>query len=164
MSSDGENSKEIALHPQQTVRVALASRDFIEVSWTTDALPPKVQFKGCTELMTLMKTMKEAHGPDVRRWPMPEGVSHAEILLRELVLKLQGLWVYPFQEERLCNCRMVATATVDQAIVTGAHTTAVVSRQTSASTNCGTCRPTVQRLIDFRLGKTVAADAKKKAS
>lgn len=147
-----------------SVRVELGGRDQIEVSGHKGVSTPKVHFKGCTELMELMKSMRTEHGDDIRQWPMAAGVSHAEILLRELQLKLSGQWNFPFNAVNVCNCRHVPTAVVDQAVISGAHTTAVVSRQTAASTNCGTCRPDVQKIIDFRLGKTaIAVPAKKTA-
>ena len=83
--------------------------------------------------------------------PLPKGTSTAAILLREVLLKAQGRWEYPYAHEELCHCRVVQTQTVDRAIVTGAHTPEEVSRQTSASTACGTCRPDVEKILKFRL-------------
>lgn len=83
---------------------------------------------------------------------LPVGNSIADILLRELLLKAQGLWKYPYQDRQLCHCRAVPTSVVDEAVICGAHTPEEVSRQTSASTACGTCRPDVEEIIKYRTG------------
>jgi len=140
MSASDENRK---------FSVDLDGRDHIEVRM--DGVTPKVQFRGCTELMELMQGMRKSFGVDLQAWPVPRGASHSEILLRELILKLRGEWKYPYQAAEVCHCRNVPCHTIDQAIVAGAHTTEVVSRQTSASTACGTCRPDVQKMIQYRL-------------
>lgn len=143
MSTQGENRK---------FSVGLDGRDHIEVTVDENA-SPKVQFRGCTELMGLMQSMRKNFGVDLKLWPIPSGTSHSEILLRELILKLKGDWRYPYAHEEVCHCRNVACRTIDQAVIAGAHTTDIVSRQTSASTACGTCRPEVQKIIDYRLNK-----------
>ncbi|MBK9322291.1 MAG: (2Fe-2S)-binding protein [Bdellovibrionaceae bacterium] len=138
--------------------VELEGRDRIEVEGTT------VKFRGCSELTNLMKTMRKSFGPDLKAWPLPSGDSHSAILLREMVQKLRGDWNYPYKEVEVCHCRGVSCKTIDEAIVGGAHTTAAVSRQTTASTACGTCRPEVQRMIDYRLqDETAKASLKKSA-
>lgn len=153
MSTSGENRK---------FSVGLEGRDRIEVNM--DGAAPKVQFRGCTEMMSLMQSMRKSFGVDIQQWPVPNGTSHSEILLRELILKLRGDWNYPYKEAEVCHCRGVSCQTIDQAIVAGAHTTTSVSRQTNASTNCGTCRPDVQKMIDYRLnGGTIAVPDKKSA-
>lgn len=146
MSTPGENGK---------ISVGLEGRDRIVVN--TEGTTPAVQFRGCTELMGLMQSMRKNFGVDIKHWPVPSGSSHSEILLRELILKLRGEWNYPYKESEVCHCRGVSCYTVDQAIVGGAHNTATVSRQTNASTNCGTCRPDVQKMIDYRLNAGVIA-------
>jgi len=83
--------------------------------------------------------------------PLPEGVSGAAILLREMALKLKGEWNPPYKDEETCHCRSVPTAIIDLAICTGAHTSRKVTELTSASTGCGTCRPDVEAMIRYRL-------------
>lgn len=148
MSTQGENRK---------ISVGLEGRDHIEVNM--EGATPKVQFRGCTEMMGLMQSMRKSFGIDIKQWPVPNGTSHSEILLRELILKLRGEWNYPYKEAEVCHCRGISCHTVDQAIVGGAHDTSTVSRQTNASTNCGTCRPEVQKMIDYRLTGGVDASA-----
>lgn len=153
MSTAGENRK---------FSVGLEGRDRIEVN--LEGASPKVQFRGCTEMMGLMQGMRKSFGVDIRQWPVPNGASHSEILLRELILRLRGEWNFPYKDAEVCHCRGVSCQTIDQAIIAGAHNTATVSRQTSASTNCGTCRPEVQKIIDYRLnGGTQSASDKKSA-
>lgn len=82
---------------------------------------------------------------------LPTGNSTAEMMFRELILTLRGLWQLPYDEVELCHCRAIPLEVVDQAILSGAHTSALVSRLTSASTACGTCRPNVEKLIAYRL-------------
>jgi bacterioferritin-associated ferredoxin len=153
MSTSDENRK---------FSVGLDGRDHIEVNMETPT--PKVQFRGCTELMGLMQGMRKNFGVNIQQWPVPNGSGHSEILLRELILQLRGDWNYPYKEAEVCHCRTVSCRTVDQAIVSGAHTTEIVSRQTSASTACGTCRPDVQKMIDYRLNAGTVADAGKKSA
>jgi NAD(P)H-nitrite reductase large subunit len=50
----------------------------------------------------------------------------------------------------MCHCRVVTTAQVDRAVVAGCHSPREVSRETTASTSCGTCRPDVEAWIRFR--------------
>ncbi|MGZ3806315.1 MAG: (2Fe-2S)-binding protein [Pseudobdellovibrionaceae bacterium] len=146
MSTPGENKK---------MSVGLQGRDLIEVN--LESPTPKVSFRGCTELMGLMQMMRKNFGIDLRQWILPQGSSHSEILLRELILRLRGEWQYPYKEAEVCHCRSVSCYTIDQAIIAGAHSPEVVSRQTSASTACGTCRSDVQKMIDYRLNGGLVA-------
>ncbi len=104
---------------------------------------------GCAALLQRLKTLSAADkNPEL--WDLPEGDGHVELLLRELILKTRGEWVFPYQEDELCHCRSVPTSVVDRAIMNGSHTALAVSRETSASTGCGTCRPQVERIIEYR--------------
>ncbi|MGE5084906.1 MAG: bacterioferritin-associated ferredoxin [Bacillota bacterium] len=138
------------------IKVELEGRDFIEVECEGDSsqIPGrvlKVTHMGCTEFMEMMQKMRRHFGPDVAKWPVPKGKDHSSLLLAEMVLRLRGEWKFPYQEEEICHCRSISTHSVDQAIIAGAHTPEVVTRQTSASTACGTCRPEVQKIINYRL-------------
>lgn len=136
------------------IRVELEDRDFLEVE--SDGTSMKVFMLGCTEFMGMMQKMKKHFGVDISKWPLPEGQDHSSILLREMILKLRGEWVFPYSENEVCRCRSVSTKTVDQVVIAGAHTCENVTRQTSASSACGTCRPDVQKIIDYRLKKESA--------
>lgn len=130
-------------------RAELCARDWIEVR--VEASDSSIHAVGCSEVLKLLRQYQSQFGDKPAGWPLPTGVSHAELLLKEVLLKLTGRWEFPYSQAELCHCRGIPTLTVDQAIVSGAHTTEMVSRQTSASTACGTCRTDVQSLIDFRL-------------
>jgi len=132
-------------------RAELKGRDLIEIKKTS--LGAKIHVIGCPDVLTLVKKYLKDHGEDCQKWPDPIGASHADLLLREALMRLRGEWKLPYDQLELCHCRGVPTEVVDQAIVAGAHDTTTVSRCTSASTSCGTCRPDVQSLIDYRLKK-----------
>ena len=115
----------------------------------------------CTEVLELLQTYKKFKSHAITEWPLPEGQSHSHLLLKELILKAQGKWQHPYPHTELCHCRKILTTTVEAAIVRGAHTTEAVSRLTSASTACGTCRPHVQDLIDFRIKNNIQTETEK---
>lgn len=118
-----------------------------------DGTGPRYRVIGCQALRDLVARFRRDHGDDPKAWPLPDGSGHETLLLREWILKARGEWKFPYNEDELCHCRRVPTHVVDQAIVAGAHTPEAVSRATSASTNCGTCRPDVERILAYRLGK-----------
>ena len=109
---------------------------------------------GCTKLLQLLSELKNQFGSDVKLWVLPEGSNHELMLVRELILKAKGDWNYPYQHEELCHCRAITTKVVDQAILSGAHHPEVVTRRTSASSACGTCRSDVEKIIAYRLEKS----------
>lgn len=137
-------------------KVELEGRDYIEVECEAAGRVQKVSMLGCSDFMTMMQKMRRSFGVDISKWPLPEANDHSSLLLKEMILKLRGEWNFPYAHEEICHCRSVSAHTVDQAVVAGAHTTEVVTRQTSASTACGTCRPEVQKIIDYRLGRKTA--------
>lgn len=141
------------------IKVELEGRDFIQVECAGEDLQApgavlNVSMMGCTEFMEMMQKMKRHFGVDISKWPLPESNDHSSMLLREMILKLRGEWKFPYEDIEICHCRTVATHVVDQAVIAGAHTPEIVTRQTSASTACGTCRPDVQKIINYRLGKS----------
>lgn len=138
--------------PAAVIVVELDGRDRIEVDLS--AAPVRVSFIGCSELIARLQTLHRSEGPDPRQWTLPAGEDHVSLLLREVILKSRGEWKFPYKDDELCHCRSIPTKTVDQAIVAGAHTPEAVTRQTSASSACGTCRPDVQNIINYRLGRS----------
>lgn len=108
----------------------------------------------------LLKVLSEWRGVltgTLAQIPLPSGHSGPELMLKELLLKARGEWTYPYGEEELCHCRAVPTQVVDQAVFHGAHTPELVSRWTSASTACGTCRKDVVAILGCRLGTKQSA-------
>ncbi|MFN7728330.1 MAG: (2Fe-2S)-binding protein [Bdellovibrio sp.] len=122
----------------------------VSLGWTFEVI-------GCAEITKLVQQLTTQHGADPSAWSLPEGDGHAAMMLRELILRVRGEWAYPYEHLEVCHCRSVATEMVDQAILAGAHTCERVSRRTSASTACGTCRPDVQRILSYRLARDRSA-------
>lgn len=115
----------------------------------------RLRGSGCPELLQHLLEMRTKlnGGGLLVEVALPRGSGHAAMLMRELLLKARGEWNYPYGEEELCHCRSIPTAKVDQAIVGGCHTVSAVSRQTSAGTACGTCRPDIETILAYRLGR-----------
>jgi bacterioferritin-associated ferredoxin len=103
-------------------------------------------------LELLQKTRAQLKGA-LKEVPLPRDKSPGGLLLREALLRARGEWNPPYQEPELCHCRAVLTEVVDRAILVGAHTPQKVTEQTSASTACGTCRPNVAAMIQYRLAE-----------
>ncbi len=121
-----------------------------------DGCVSKFQLSGVGDdrfLSELVKTRGILKNAKLNEIPLPAGNSPAEILIREVLSKAQGKWKYPITSDELCHCRGVSTQIVDSAICAGAVTPEMVSRETSASTACGTCRGDVEALIALRLQK-----------
>jgi bacterioferritin-associated ferredoxin len=112
-------------------------------------------------LRILADWRRRLSGPPLS-WPLPQGSTGPELMLRELILKARNEWDFPYKEEELCHCRAVPAVVVDQAILAGAHKPEQVSRWTSASTACGTCRKDVIAILACRL-PVVANGGKKTA-
>lgn len=130
------------------IRAELPGQDWISgeqngQSWTIEA-------RGCRLFLQMVRRL-QSQEPDPRKWTPSTDLDHVALLLKEFILKARGEWKYPCSEDELCHCRFVRTQTVDMAILNGAHTPQQVTRQTSASSNCGTCRPEVEKLIEYRL-------------
>jgi len=109
----------------------------------------EIQAVGCAAFLAGVQNLLQQH-PDPHRWTAPQGSSHVAVLLRELVDRIQGRFALPVQAEEICHCRMVKTEVVDHAIVAGAETVEQVRRWTSASSACGTCRPDIEKLLQYR--------------
>lgn len=50
---------------------------------------------------------------------------------------------------RICDCNAVAKGLIVEAVLQGARSLRAVCEQTRAGTGCGSCRPEVQRIVDF---------------
>lgn len=113
-----------------------------------------VQLKavGCSELLELVQVWGPKIQGSLINIPLPEEKNHSALLMRELILRLQGLWQEPYPHEELCHCRVVTTKRVSDTIVAGAHTVEIVSRKTSAGTGCGTCRSDIQKIVNHKTG------------
>ncbi len=149
-------AKALASNPGQVeIEVHLAMRDRLCLSLTVSAsgeiVAATLTGSGCTEILRLMSEMRgRLRGPLADVVP-PTGTSHSAILMRELILRAQGRWNFPYNEAELCHCRGVPTEVVDAAIIGGCHSVDAVKRATSASTSCGTCRWDIESILKYRL-------------
>lgn len=140
------------MESHSTCRAVLDGRDTLEIFDEGGVTRHRVV--GCEALLELVQALRARHGDDPVKWDLPSGDSHTELLVREFILRARGQWALPYGHDEICHCRMVQTRVVDQAIVAGAHSTDAVSRATSASTACGTCRPDVEKILRYRLAKS----------
>lgn len=138
------------------IEVSLPGRDHISLNLELNQgviSRAKLSGSGCPEMLRLFETWRPKLKGAVRDLPVPEGLGHADLLMREAILKAKGEWQFPYDEEELCHCRVVPTAKVDAAIISGCRTVRAVARETSAGTSCGSCRPNTEAIIAFRCGR-----------
>ncbi len=140
------------------IRAEITNREWVEFSFDIDpaGLIKNASWlsNGCAGLLEAAEglTQKAKNAKkDGLQWP---GSQHWDLLIQEVILKLKGQFALPYKDEELCHCRKIPTQKVDQAIVLGAHTPEKVKAWTQASSGCGTCRPDVESLIQYRLRKT----------
>lgn len=139
----------------QTVYLKIPNREELTLSMEVDAYGTivKATLTGVGNLAFLkhLESFRPHLQGPLKNLPLPLGHSPAELLLTEAILKARNEWNPPITEDEVCHCRNVALQTIDTAIVCGAHTAEKVSAWTSASTACGTCRPSVEAHLRFRL-------------
>jgi NAD(P)H-nitrite reductase large subunit len=111
---------------------------------------------GGPAMLKLLAEWKGRIEGELKAVALPEGQTGPELMLKELILKARGEWTFPYEDPELCHCRAIPTAIVDQAIISGAHQPEIVSRWTSASTSCGTCRRDVISILNYRLNRRSA--------
>lgn len=140
----------MADQPELVVKVEISAQDEITVS-TVDSKTFELKAQVCGGVFLLLSYYKEKYGLNPKIWPQPTGTTHSEIILRQLISKLNGTYDHPYAHDELCHCRSVPTQTVERAIISGAHNVELVAQLTSAGTACGTCRPETQKLINFFL-------------
>ncbi|MFN8847061.1 MAG: (2Fe-2S)-binding protein [Bdellovibrionales bacterium] len=126
----------------------IKGRDRLEV---TSLNPFKMKVIACHYVFDFLDQQKKLYGNDLSQWPIPEGHDHASLLIKELILKLKGQWMHVYQHEEVCHCRNVSLESLEQAIFLGAHSPEMISKWTSATTACGTCRSDVEKILHFRL-------------
>jgi bacterioferritin-associated ferredoxin len=140
----------------QTIKVAIEGQDELNLSYEVDGsgelTSAKLSVIGCPQMIEMVKQWRPLLKGPVASIPLPVETDHCGILLRQLILQLQGKWNFPYTDYELCHCRAVPTKKVDDAIVCGAKTVRDVSRKTSAGTACGTCRPDIEKVLKYRRG------------
>lgn len=107
---------------------------------------------GCRSVYDVIRKYKSQLRGKPSEWVLPKGNGHGEVLLREVILKAQNKWDFPYKEEELCHCRMVPTEVVDRIVKLGTDHVEEVARKTTAGTGCGTCRPITEEIIKYRKG------------
>jgi len=138
-------------------RAEISQREWVEMEVTLSS-DQKIETLiwhawGCNQLLKATQIaaeeMKSKKLSDIK-WL---GVQHWDLLISEVMMRLQGNFEVPMKDEELCHCRKIQACKIDEAIVMGAHTPEKVKAWTTASSGCGTCRPDVEKLISFRLTK-----------
>lgn len=133
---------------QDKIHVEVEGQD--QLSWS-ESLPSPFQHRCCYALTQLIEKYQQMHGVKPAQWPLPEGNSHSEILLRLFLKKLQGSYSSPYEHDEVCHCRSVSTKVIEKAIVNGAHNLETIAAWTTAGTACGTCRVDSQKILDSLL-------------
>lgn len=136
------------------INLALPGRDQLNLVLEVEKgviLKSQLNGVGCPAFLRLLGKWRPYLVGPLKNVPLPMGVGHEEILLREALMKANQNWNYPYLDEELCHCRAIPTQKVDQAIVGGCHTVPSVSKATSAGTSCGTCKSDIESVINYRL-------------
>ena len=139
------------------VEVGLRDRDRIslKIELESDKIVNSVfEFRGCPRLLQrgqeFRRVLNQLIGQSIAKIVAPTEGDHVSVLIRELIHRLQGEWQPPYNEKELCHCRQVSLYAVDAAVISGAKAVQAVSRKTSAGTGCGTCRPDIKKILDYR--------------
>lgn len=135
------------------IEISIKGRECLKMEWSEGDVKPSFEAIGGLQFLRSLQAWAATASGSPSGWPLPQGTSTADLVLREAVLRFRGQWSLPYDEIELCHCRAVSREGVENAIRCGAHTTEMVSRWTAASTACGTCRPDSQSLIDYYLSK-----------
>ena len=135
------------------VSAGYSHRDSIELCLVGEPRRVKeANVYGCLHFLDAYVALKPMfQNTPVHEWQLPRGTAHEILILKEVILKAQSLWIPPYTDFELCHCRVIQTQVVDRAIIFGAHSSETVARLTSAGTGCGTCKPDIERMISHRL-------------
>lgn len=137
---------------QRVFKANIAGREEVEILVNANGTLEKLTGIGDLKFLRHIKQFEMEHkGKLMSQLRLPSGPSLADHLLRESLMKSRGEWVLPFEGEELCHCRGIPRDRVIASIYLGATSPEKISRWTSASTACGTCRPDVESLIHFFL-------------
>jgi bacterioferritin-associated ferredoxin len=137
----------------KTFLVEVLGHDRLEVEFKGEEIS-SVKAIGCFNFLELINKYVNQYGFNISNWVVPEGKTHQDLLLKQLILKVRGLWKSCSQlglEDELCHCRKIPSRVVDDCIHRGFADIQSIRRLTSANTACGTCLPEVEKLITERL-------------
>lgn len=132
----------------QNFSVQLDHRDQLHVEKKEDVY--HFSATGCSRILQICLDLNQKKVSDPLQFELPDGSDHVSMLVRELLLKLQDKWDYPYKEEELCHCRAIPTRVVDQAIVSGVHRIEDIGKFCSAGVTCGNCRTDIEAIMEFR--------------
>ena len=141
----------------QSIRVEIKEREWVEFHFETDPATgvikkSSVKAQGCLPLLeAVQKAALGFQGQKLNDIAWNKNSDHWDQLILEALSRLQGMYERPYKDEEMCHCRKITTDKIEAAIVLGAHTPEKVKAWTTAGSGCGTCRPNVQSLIDFRV-------------
>lgn len=95
---------------------------------------------GGTAVPTIAQTFLDSTPLPARRSDLlfPPAVDAAPVSVRAMP-----------DDARVCDCNFVSKAQIVEAVLNGATTLRAVCDETRAGTGCGSCRPEVQRIVDF---------------
>lgn len=126
----------------------------------------QIQVMGCQQMMEETTNYLKKFGTDFLSWPYPfssnkNGVNHVELLWTEFLLKAaktldpktQLVWNPPCTSDEVCHCRKVSLAKIEESIFRGSTTVEMIKEKTQASSACGTCRPEVENILQYRLAQ-----------
>lgn len=101
----------------------------------------KVRVVGPLSLLNRLQQLKSLYGSDPTHWKLDSLVdNNDDLLIAELILKINNMPCHSYLEDELCHCRMVTAEKVHFAIKQGVRSVADIARTTLAGTGCGNCR------------------------
>lgn len=140
----------------QKIKIELKNRDCIEVEFCVEnniLKEFKTKIIACQNIEKEISKLKNYVGKNIEQLDLPTGNQHYEILIRELILKMQNKWDFPYKDYELCHCRKISAEDVDQAVISGCHKVEKIREFTWANTGCGTCLGDINKILDYRLTK-----------
>lgn len=135
------------------VRASIFGGDWIQMSRTNSGWT--IQARGSLRLLEEAERLRKLLPTDPSSWPVPnlpdpDVQDPVLLLVRELILKVQNKWNFPYTEAELCHCRAIPTTHVDAAVCQTACSVDRVTRLTNAGSACGTCKPDIEKVIEYR--------------
>ncbi len=128
-----------------SIKVSLTGSDSIEIK------DDKLVWNTCEKLNAQIKQLIAKFGADPKKWPVPTGQDHSDLLIKKFIQRVQGTWPEEQPREEICHCRNISLQKIEDAIAMGAVTVEMIGLWTSAGTACGTCQPELAtRIARFR--------------
>src|SRR4051794_13446725 len=91
----------------QTIKAMIEGQDELTLSFELnekrEIVSAKLSVIGCPQMMNLVKKWRPLLKGSVDSIPLPIETDHSGILLRQLILQLQGKWNFPYTDLELCH-------------------------------------------------------------